>query len=121
MNSRRPQAPPNLMASAALTMGIAAFLFILNAEMALLFGSLGILFACLSRGDSLKMPGKAMGGCAASIFAIVVSILLTILSYYILTEMFGWETVRDPEALQNAVNELYLKLLEQPPTGGSTL
>jgi hypothetical protein len=67
------------------------------------------------------MSEKAIGGMAASSAAIVLSIVLTVGSMLILIKLFGLETAMDPEALQNAVTELYNKLLNEMQTGGSAL
>ena len=120
MNQRK-RTQPNIMATASLSMGICAIISLFNVERAVFFGSLGILFACLSRGDSLKMPEKSVGGFATSIFAIVISVLLTLFSILLMVEMFGMETVMNPEALQKAITDLYTQLLEEMPAGGSIL
>lgn len=112
---------PNRMAQASLILGILAVLSVMNIYYALFLGSMGILFATLSRGSSLKMSEKAIGGMAASSAAIVLSIVLTVGSMLILIKLFGLETAMDPEALQNAVTELYNKLLNEMQTGGSAL
>lgn len=116
---------PNGMATASLVLGIFAILSILNVYYALFLGSMSILLACLSRGDSYKMPEKAIGGFATSTFAIVISVLLTAFSMYLMLEMFGLETLLDPEALQEAITNLYSNLLNEMQmdlqTGGAAL
>lgn len=112
---------PNPMAMFSLILGIASFLFILNVYYALFFGCMGILFAVLSRGSGLKMPDKAIGGFAVSVVAISLSTVLTIASFYLMIRLFGLETATDPEALQNAVIELYNSMMIEMQEGGGLL
>lgn len=112
---------PHLMANVSLVLGILAIFSLLNVYYTLFLGCMGILFACLSRGSSLKMPDKAIGGFAISVFAIIISVLLTVFSMYLMIELFGMETAMDPEALQEAITELYTRLLNEMSAGGSVL
>jgi hypothetical protein len=112
---------PNPMAMFSLILGITSFLFILNVYYALFFGCMGILFAVLSRGSGLKMPDKAIGGFAVSVVAITLSVVLTIASFYLMIRLFGLETATDPEALRNAVMDLYNRMLNDMQAGGSAL
>ena len=67
------------------------------------------------------MNEKAIGGMAASIFAMVISALLLAAGLYFSIQLFGLETLLDPEALQKAITDLYSNLSTQIPTGGSSL
>ena len=111
----------NPMAMASLILGGASFLFILNVYYAVFFGCMGILFAVLSRGSELKMPDKAVGGFAVSVVAICLSVVLTAASFYLMIRLFGLETATDPEALRNAVMELYNRMINDMQAGGSAL
>lgn len=111
----------NRMAMASLILGIIALFSLLNVYYAVFLGSLSILLASLSRGGGLKMSGQAIGGTAVSAFAIVCSVLLTVFSMYMMIRMFGLETALNPEALQEAIMELYEKLLNTSPAGGAAL
>jgi len=113
---------PHLMATVSLALGIFAMLSLFNVYYAVFLGCMSILFACLSRGSGFKMPTRAVSGFGISVFAMLSSILLTAFSVYLMVEMFGMETVMDPEALQEAMMDLYTKLLEEmQTTGGSPL
>lgn len=112
---------PNHMANVSLILGVIAVMSILNVYYAVLLGCISILLACLSRGGSFKMPEKAIGGFAVSVFAIIISILLTAFSMYLMVKMFGVDIASDPEALQNALMELYTKLMNEAQAGGAAL
>lgn len=116
---------PNRMAATSLVLGIFAILSVLDVYYAVFLGSMSIILACLSRGSSLKMPEKAKGGFITSSFAITISIVITVFAMFLLVEMFGIETVMNPEALQEAMSELYNNLFNQMQmdlqTGGSAL
>ncbi len=113
---------PNAMAMASLILGALSVLSVLTVYYSVFFGSMGILFAVLSRGDSLKMPDKAVNGFIISAVSMSLSILLTAVSVFLMIRLFGLETALDPDALQEALTQLYTRLLNDlPATGGSTL
>ena len=118
---QKPRSKPNQLANASLILGILAVLSILNIYYALFLGCLSILLACLSRGDSFRMPEKAIGGFAVSAFAIVISILITVFSMYVMVKIFGMDTVMDPEAFQKALMDFYTKLMNDAQAGGTAL
>ena len=65
-----------------------------------------------------------MVGLGTSIFTITLCILLIILSLlglYMAIQMFGLETVLDPDAFQKAMFDFFSRSLESLPTGGNTL
>lgn len=111
----------NPMATTAFVLGILSLLAILSLyywPYAIVFASMSILFAVLSRGGSLKMPDKAVQGLAISVFSIVVTTFLVLLSFTLLLALFDMETIMDPEALQKALLEFYNGLTTKLPTGG---
>ena len=124
---------PNRMAAASKYTGIlaavsAVLVFLLGMPAALLpgmiFGCLGILFAHLSKGETYRYPAQAMAGLGTSIFAIsvcILMILMSILGMYIAIQMFGLETVLDPEALQEALTDFYTRYLNSLTAGGGAL
>ena len=102
--------------------------FLLGIPMALLaalsLSCMCILFAHLSKGGGFRYSGQAMVGLGTSIFTITLCILLIILSLlglYMAIQMFGLETVLDPDAFQKAMFDFFSRSLESLPTGGNTL
>lgn len=115
---------PNTMANMALVFGILSVLSAISIYFTYLcffFGCMSILFAHFSKGDGFKMNERAVGGMAASIFAMVIAALLLAAGLYFSIRLFGLETLLDPEALQKALTDLYSNLSTQIPTGGSSL
>ena len=85
---------------------------------------MGILLAHLSKGRRTHFPPQAMVGLCTSIFSLVVYILLillSVLSLYLAVQIFGLETVLDPEALQNAINDFMNQYLNSITAGGGAL
>lgn len=84
-----PVQPPrqtgsNALAAASMVMAICSFLFMLNMG-SLFFGSLGVLFALLSRGAG-RMNGTAKAGMAGCIVGMIVGICLYAFTIF---HMFG--------------------------------
>ena len=130
-NTSRPEI--NRMAAASQFLGILSvlsigffffFASISAVPLGLICSSLGILMAHLSKGNGYRFPPQAMIGLCTSIFSLVVFILLIILSalsLYLAVQMFGLETVLDPEALQNAINDFMNQYLNSITAGGGAL
>ena len=120
--TQRPNRNP--IATAALVLGVLSLLSILSLfywPYAIVFASMSIMFALLSRGSSFKMPGKAVQGLAISAFSLVVTVFLLIFSLTVLLVLFDLETILNPEELQKALLEFYNNWMNQLPAGGSLL
>lgn len=118
----RPPVRPNTMATASLSFGVCSiFLFfpILNVYLALVFASMGILFALLSRGDRLRLSDKAIGGLTVSVFSLVLIVAVSVASTYLVIRLFGLETAMDPAALQKAMTDMLQKYMDA--AGGTVL
>ena len=90
----------------------------------LICSNMGILLAHLSKGGDDHFPPQAIAGLCTSIFSLVVYlllILLGVLSLYVAVQLFGLETVLDPEALQNALNNFLNQQLNSFTAGGGVL
>lgn len=94
---------PNPMINASLALGVCSLLFFLNVYLSLIFSSLGIMFALLSRGSSLRLSEKAVGCLSVSLTSLVLLLILVIGSTCIVISLFGLETAMDPKALQDAM------------------
>ena len=108
-----PRPRGNSMASASQIMGIISAIcivfFFLPGSMllGLVLGCMAILFAHLSKGSGEHFPTQAKVGLGTSIFSLCVFCLLLLMSLaglYMLVQMFGWETVLDPDALMEAMD-----------------
>ena len=69
---------------ASLLMGLAAILTFCTLFGGLIFGSLGILFAILSKGNDSKLSGTAIGGMISSISGLVLTLLVYGCAIYIM-------------------------------------
>ena len=116
---------PNRMANLSLVLGVLTILSVVSIYFiyfALPLGCMSILFAHLSKGDSYRMSPKAVGGMIASILAILIAAVILVLGFYLAIQLFGLETLMDPDALQKAISDLYNQLPTQlPMTGGGSL
>lgn len=116
---------PNRMANLSLALGVLTILSVVSIYfmyLALPLGCMSILFAHLSKGDSYRMSPKAVGGMIASILAILCAAVILVLGFYLAIQLFGLETLMDPDALQQAISNLYNQLSTQlPMTGGGAL
>lgn len=116
---------PNRMANLSLALGVLTILSVVSIYFmyfALPLGCMSILFAHLSKGDSYRMSPKAVGGMIASILAILIAAVILVLGFYLAIQLFGLETLMDPDALQQAISNLYNQLSTQlPMTGGGAL
>jgi len=76
---RQPQLKKqNSMALASLIMGIIGIVTFCSCYGGLIFGSLGIIFALLSKTED-HLEGNAIGGLITSIIALVLTVIVTIL------------------------------------------
>lgn len=136
MTEQRKQYPAaNRMAAASQYMGILSIIFILFVfvpvfatalPLGLVLSNMGILFAHLSKGGDTHFQPQAMVGLGTSIFSLCVYLLLIVLSIagiWLLIQMFGLETVLDPEALMDALMNLMNQSFDPVifSTGGSAL
>ncbi|MCI8417362.1 MAG: hypothetical protein HFI33_07720 [Lachnospiraceae bacterium] len=90
---------PNAFAAASVIFGVISLVSCLIIYITVFFGCLSILFALLSRQESLKMPSSSQAGCVLSSVAISLSAILTAISFVYLIYLFGLETVMNPEEL----------------------
>ena len=93
------QRQANSFATASIVCGILSMFSCIVVYAALFFGSLSILFGLLSRREALTMPTSSQAGCILSSRSMVLSVILTALAVAFLVQLFGWETVLDPEKL----------------------
>lgn len=93
---------PNSFATASIVCGILSIFSCIIIYAALFFGSLSILFGLLSRREALTMPSSSQAGCILSSISMALSVVLTALAVAFLVQLFGWETVLDPEKLMEA-------------------
>lgn len=115
---------PNPMANLALVFGVLSLLSVISIYFiyfALPLGCLSILFAHLSKGDSYRMSGKALGGSITAGFSILLAVVVLVLGFYLAIRLFGLETLMDPDALQKAITDLYSNLSTQLPTTGGDI
>lgn len=118
----QPPVRPNMMATASLSFGVCSIILffpVFNVYLALVFASMGIMFALLSRGDKLKLPDKAVGGLVVSLFSLILILLISIASAYFTIRIFGLETALDPDALQKAMMDMMQKYMDT--VGGTAL
>lgn len=86
--------------------------------------NMGILFAHLSKGNGYRFSPQAMVGLGTSIFSLVIYItliLISLMGFYMAVQMFGLETVLDPDALQKALSDFVNQYMNSLTTGGGTL
>lgn len=103
-----PYTKPNGFATAALVLGIIAFVsaFSMTILPPLIFGSLSIILGILSRGDQRKLHSRALAGVIVAGTALVLNLAICIFSFYIVFS--------NPETTQqywNMVNETYEQML----------
>lgn len=80
----------NNMATASMIMGILALVF-LCCYGGLLFGSLGILFAVLSRTEG-RLTGQAQAGLILSVIGLVLGILLLAALWFLVLQNTVWSS-----------------------------
>ena len=101
------------LAAASMIMAICSFLFMLNMG-SLFFGSLGVLFALLSRGAG-RMSGTAKSGMAGCIIGMIVGICL-----YAFTISQLFESGDSNHLLQQFQNQYIQEYQITPDTGTTT-
>ena len=119
-NTPRPSIRPYRgtgFANAALVCGVMSVMSCTIIYVTCFFGCMSILFALLSRQDSLKMPSKAKTGLIISIIGILLTSILTASSLSFLLDTFGLEMIlQHPEQI---LDELFRMMEEISQTGGA--
>lgn len=103
------------LAAASMIMAICSFLFMLNMG-SLFFGSLGVLFALLSRGAG-RMSGTAKAGMAGCIIGMIVGIGLYA---FTISQLFGNGNSDLLERYLNQYNQYNQEYQLTPDTGNTT-
>lgn len=103
-----PHTKPNGFATAALVLGILAFVsaFSMTILPPLIFGSLSIILGILSRGDQKKLHSRALAGVITAAAALVLNLAICFFSFYMVFS--------NPETTQqywDMVNETYEQML----------
>lgn len=83
-NAYPPRQKTNAMAIASLVMGILAIITLCTVYLPLVFGSLSIIFAILSKGDHRHMSGFSYAGIITSVTGIVLSVVTIIAALFML-------------------------------------
>ena len=97
-----PAKPANALAVAAFIFGILATLTLCTIYLPIIFGSLSIVFALLSKGSEKRMHSLASSGIASSVFALIVTALMFI---FVFIALFSNETYR--QEVQHMYEEQY--------------
>ena len=100
----RPVSRPNSFATASLVFGVLALVsvFTMIVIPTIVFGSLSIIFAILSKGADRKMENRALGGTIVSASAFVINAAICVTSFYVVFS--------DPQATKdylNTMNQIY--------------
>ena len=104
--------PSQALAAASMVMAICSFLFMLNMG-SLFFGSLGVIFALLSRGAG-RMSGTAKAGLAGCTIGIIVGICMYA-SFLLFNMVSGGST----NLLERYYNQ-YMQEYQMTPDNGTT-
>lgn len=102
--TRPPRKPASSMAMAAIACAIIAILSVFTVIGAILFGTLAIIFALLSRGSRLKFERPAKYALYVGIIALFISAVIMIFSVVF--------TIREYGSFENYYR-IYLNTLEQ--------
>lgn len=102
--TKQPVSKPNSFATASLVCGVLALVsvFTMIVIPTIVFGSLSIIFAVLSKGADRKMGNRALGGTIVSASAFVINAAICVISFYVVFS--------DPQATQDylgTMNEIY--------------
>ena len=100
----RPVSRPNSFATASLVFGVLALVsvFTMIVIPTIVFGSLSIIFAVLSKGADRKMGNRALGGTIVSASAFVINAAICVISFYVVFS--------DPQSTKdylNTMNQIY--------------
>ena len=101
--------PTNGLATAAMVLGILALIGIFTIYPAIILGSLSIILALLSRGQSLKMHGQAKTGVITSVIAIGCGVALFAMVFALILGM--------PDFFENIYGMSYQEMMEQMEDG----
>ena len=119
-NTPRPSVRPSRrmgFANAALMCGIMSIMSCMIFYVTFFFGCMSILFALLSRQDSLKMPSTAKTGLIIAVIGLLLTSILTAGSLSFLLDTFGLEMIlQHPEQI---LDELLNMMEEISQTGGA--
>lgn len=88
MNNRYP-AKSNGLSVAALVCGILGCLLMCSMIFSIVFGSLAIIFALLSRGDSMRFTGQTRAALILGILAIIFSVIIFAVSVHNIMVNYG--------------------------------
>ncbi|NTV77702.1 MAG: hypothetical protein HGA25_00800 [Clostridiales bacterium] len=103
-----PSKPVNRFANASIFFGIVAIVssVLFTALPPFFFGSLGIIFALLSKGRQKKMIGNALAGFISSISGIVINVfIIGVSAFFLLTDTTYRESFK--EQLDTTSMQLY--------------
>lgn len=98
------EAPKSAFSSVALVFAIGSLLTIMTVYLPLIFGSLAIIFAVLSKGARLKFNMTELLTIALSVFSIVIVIIAMVAAIYIL--------IMNPQYVIDSI-EMMAPMLEQ--------
>lgn len=87
--NHRIQTKGDALAIAALVCGIFGCIFMCSVIAGVFFGSLGIIFALLARGDSAKINPPHRAGFVLSLIAIVASVLIALAGLHNMITTYG--------------------------------
>lgn len=87
--NHRTQSKGDALAIAALVCGIFGCIFMCSVIAGVFFGSLGIIFALLARGDSTKLNPPYRAGFILCLIAIIASVLIAIAGFYNMITTYG--------------------------------
>lgn len=99
---------PNIFMMLSLTMGILAFTSCTFIFTAMIAGGLSILFAILSKGNHPKMHFMAKSGIIASVFSIILSVIITASMFYLV-----FHSPQYREALNTTYESMYGKTFDE--------
>lgn len=106
---RSNEEPSNGLATAAMVLGILALIGIFAIYPAIILGSLSIILALLSRGQSLKMHGQAKTGVITAVIAIGCDVAVLGMAFALI---FGM-----PNFFESIYGMSYQEMMEQMEDG----
>lgn len=93
------------LASISLTLGIISLVCSPCIYLSIVCGSLGIIFAILSKGSSVKMSGQSKAGAAICSLGLLSTCLLYGFCFFVMYNTYG-----TPEKMMDAVMEEYAQI-----------
>lgn len=85
----RKEEPANGLAVASMVLGVLALISLIAVYPAIIFGSLSIILALLSRGGSLKMNSSAKTGAITSVIALSCNVAVFAMAFALIFNMGG--------------------------------